>query len=62
MSYGANTKDPSSVLANSFRDFQGQAAADIPFEQPTRYLVVNLKTAKAIGLTMPPTLVAPQTK
>lgn len=60
MSYGADMKESfDRAAALVARIFQGAKAADLPFEIPTRYdFVINMKTAKAMGLAVPPTVLA----
>jgi putative ABC transport system substrate-binding protein len=60
MSYGPNLEDSWHQIAG-FVDkiLKGTKSADLPVELPTRFeLIVNQKTARALGLTMPPTLVS----
>jgi putative ABC transport system substrate-binding protein len=60
LSYGPNVED-NFRRAAGFVDkiFRGTKPADIPVEQPVKFeLVINLKTAKALGLNVPPTVLA----
>ena len=60
ISYGPNVPDQFRLAAGYVdRVLKGEKPADLPVQAPTKYeLVINLKTAKALGLTVPPALLS----
>ena len=60
MSYGASLSGMNRLMAEYIdRIARGANPTDLPIQQPTKFeLIVNLKTAQALGLTVPPSILA----
>ena len=60
ISYGPDQRAQYGAAANYIdRILKGEKPADLPVQAPTKYeTVINMKTAKALGLTVPPSLLA----